>query len=52
MHSLDFEYISALKGKLSNPGKGKGCVNISYDNAFDKDILQQLRKSLKGKTED
>lgn len=39
MYSLDFEYVSALKEKLSNPEKGKGCVNISYDNAFDKDIL-------------
>ena len=34
-----FEYVSALKGKLYNPGKGKGCVNISYDNVFDNDIL-------------
>ena len=39
MHSLDFEYVSVLKEKLSNPGKGKGCVNIAYDNIFDKEIL-------------
>ncbi len=39
MHSLDFEYIAALKEKLSKPGNGKGCVNVSYDNSLDKEIL-------------
>ena len=41
MHSMDFEYISILKEKLKKPGKGKGCVNVSYSNIDEKDILIQ-----------
>ncbi len=41
MHSMDFEYISILKDKLKKPGKGKGCVNVSYSNIDEKDILIQ-----------
>lgn len=32
LHTMDFEYIQALKEKLSKPGKGKGCVNIKYND--------------------
>lgn len=41
MHSMDFEYISILKDKLKKPGKGKGCVNVSYSNIDERDILIQ-----------
>lgn len=39
LHSMDFEYISILKEKLSTPGKGKGCVNVKYENIHERQIL-------------
>lgn len=39
MHSLDFEYVSILKERLSKPGKGKGCVNIPYNNDREREVL-------------
>jgi uncharacterized protein YdhG (YjbR/CyaY superfamily) len=39
MHSLDFDYITILKEKLRNPGKGKGCVNIPYRNIDERNIV-------------
>lgn len=41
MHSMDFEYIARLKEKLENPGDGKGCVGVSYDNYFEREILTE-----------
>lgn len=39
LHTMDFEYIILLKEKLSKAGKGKGCVNVAYDNLEERDIL-------------
>lgn len=39
LHSMDFEYIAALKQKLSKPGKGKGCVNVPFSQTNEKEIL-------------
>lgn len=39
MHTLDFEYIVELKKKLTNAGKGKGCVNIHFDDESVKEII-------------
>lgn len=39
MHSMDFEYISKMKEKMIKPGKGKGCVNVSYSNIDEQRIL-------------
>jgi uncharacterized protein YdhG (YjbR/CyaY superfamily) len=39
MHSMDFEYIAHLREQLSNPGKGKGCVNVPYSNTKERDII-------------
>ncbi|WP_312648953.1 iron chaperone [Aminipila sp.] len=39
MHSMDFEYIAMLKEELSNPGKGKGCVNVNYSKKDERKIL-------------
>lgn len=36
---MDFEYIAEIKEKLSKPGKGKGCVNIPFNNPNERDIL-------------
>lgn len=41
MHSMDFDYIAILKEKLAKPGKGKGCVNVSYANLSERTILTQ-----------
>ncbi|MHC1723539.1 MAG: hypothetical protein AB9836_10085 [Aminipila sp.] len=43
MHSMDFEYIAMLKEELSNPGKGKGCVNVNYSK---KDERKKLIKGI------
>lgn len=39
MHSMDFDYIAKLKEKLKKPGKGKGCVNISYTNVEERRLI-------------
>lgn len=39
MHTMDFEYIVILKEKLRKPGKGKGCVNVSYENEDERTVL-------------
>ncbi|MEG0540721.1 MAG: DUF1801 domain-containing protein [Angelakisella sp.] len=39
MHSMDFEYIEILKKQLSSPGKGKGCVQVKYQNPEERIIL-------------
>lgn len=39
LHTMDFDYISQLKLKLKSPGNGKGCVNVKFNNPFEKPIL-------------
>lgn len=39
LHTMDFEYITKLKEKLSKAGKGKGCVNIPFDKIEEREIL-------------
>lgn len=39
MHSMDFDYIALLKEKLTKPGKGKGCVNVPYENLSEREAL-------------
>ena len=41
MHTMDFDYIAMLKDKLSKPGKGKGCVNVPYNNKMERLIIIQ-----------
>ena len=57
MHTMDFEYITLLKEKLSSPGKGKGCVNVKYTNKEERvilleaveDIIKRKKTALYGK---
>ena len=39
MHSMDFDYIALLKEKLTKPGKGKGCVNVRYEDLSERTAL-------------
>lgn len=39
LHTMDFEYITMLKERLSKPGKGKGCVNVPFDKIEEREIL-------------
>lgn len=39
MHTMDFAYISLLKNRLSAPGKGKGCVKVTYKNPEERTVL-------------
>lgn len=41
MHTMDFEYVEILKGKLSKAGDGKGCVKVKYTNPSERKILTQ-----------
>ncbi len=41
LHCTDFDYIANLKMRLSNGGKGKGCVNVKFTNRDEKEILIQ-----------
>lgn len=39
LHTLDFEYLECLRGKLSKPGKGRGSVQVPYANVEEREIL-------------
>lgn len=39
LHTMDFNYISNLKEKLTKPGKGKGCVNVLFSQIEEQEIL-------------
>lgn len=39
LHTMDFDYISSLKERLTKPGKGKGCVNVLFSNMEEQEIL-------------
>ena len=46
LHTLDFEYIELLKKQLKKPGKGKACVNIPYNNDFEKPLIMEAIDTL------
>jgi len=46
LHTTDFEYITGLKSRLKNAGKGKGCVNVKYSNKDEMDILFDAIKDI------
>lgn len=39
LHTTDFEYITILKTKLKNGGKGKGCVNVKFTDIDEQKII-------------
>ncbi len=39
LHTTDFDYVTELKTKLKNGGKGKGCVNVKFTDKDEFDIL-------------
>ncbi len=38
-HTMDFDFIDALRTKLAKPGKGKGCVQVRFDDEQGKQVL-------------
>ncbi len=46
MHTLDFDFIVELRGRLKKPGKGKGCVNVPYKNENERGALEQAIEDL------
>ncbi len=46
MHTLDFDYIAQLQKRLKKPGKGKGCVNVPYQNTEERVLLEEAIEEL------
>ena len=41
MHTLDFDFVLALRARFQKPGKGKGCVNVAFKNADERAVLEK-----------
>lgn len=53
VHTIDFNYITELKTKLKNPGKGKGCVNVKFIDQQEIPILiEGIQEIIKRSQED
>ena len=40
MHTLDFDFVTGLRGRLKKPGRGKGCVNVPFRNPDERAVLE------------